>query len=200
MLHQTLLAHRHAHFPAHTADLFRRDPTVVELLESARATIENDPKRARLYLDQLAAIFDETDAIPLREAILEPAPIASDNKAQLVKGGLAPWQVRRVSDHIDQHLSGTIPVETLARVAQLSSGHFCRAFKISVGETAHNFVIRQRVRRAQTLMLTTNDNLSQIACACGLTDQAHLTRLFRRFTGKTPLTWRRMWQQPPHAS
>jgi len=36
--------------------------------------------------------------------------------------------------------------------------------------------------------------LSQIACACGLTDQAHLTRLFRRILNETPLAWRRNWR------
>ncbi|PMX44440.1 helix-turn-helix transcriptional regulator, partial [Pseudomonas sp. MPR-R2A6] len=84
-------------------------------------------------------------------------------------------------------------LDGLAGVVRLSTGHFCRAFKVTVGETPHAFLIRRRIRRAQTLMLTTKDSLSHIACTCGLTDQAHLTRLFRRMVGDTPLSWRRTW-------
>jgi len=40
-------------------------------------------------------------------------------------------------------------------------------------------------------MLTTEDPLSQIALACGLADQAHLSKLFRRAVGETPSAWRR---------
>ncbi|WP_237709238.1 helix-turn-helix domain-containing protein [Sphingomonas elodea] len=117
------------------------------------------------------------------------------NPAPVTKGGLAGWQLRRVRAHVEAHLQGPIFTSTLAEVAQLSTGHFCRAFKASTGETPHGYVMRQRIRRAQQLMRDTTDTLSQIACACGMSDQAHLTRLFRRLVGTTPLAWRRAWQQ-----
>jgi AraC family transcriptional regulator len=44
---------------------------------------------------------------------------------------------------------------------------------------------------AQRLMLTTQEPLSQIALACGMADQAHLSKLFRRGVGETPGAWRR---------
>jgi len=48
-----------------------------------------------------------------------------------------------------------------------------------------------RVELARTLMLTTSESLSQIALSCGLVDQAHLCRCFRRVMGTTPAVWRR---------
>jgi len=124
--------------------------------------------------------------------LLPDGPMLS---GRLARGGLAGWQLRRVAEHVDTCLHGPIFTSTLAEVAQLSTGHFCRAFKTSTGETPHAYVIRQRIRRAQLLMRETRDTLSQIACACGLSDQAHLTRLFRRLLGTTPNSWRRTWQQ-----
>jgi AraC-like DNA-binding protein len=111
------------------------------------------------------------------------------------RGGLAAWQLRRVADYVDKHLTSPLRVETLAQVVRLSPGHFCRAFKEHMGETPHGFIMRRRVRRAQILILTTVDSLSQIAHACGLSDQSHLTRLFRRYVGETPMAWRRKWQR-----
>jgi AraC-like DNA-binding protein len=40
-------------------------------------------------------------------------------------------------------------------------------------------------------MLTTAEPISSIAIKCGMCDQAHLTRTFRRRVGETPHTWRR---------
>ena len=162
-----------------------------ELLAHARRTLEHDPEAARAYLDRLEAILTVSD--PAVDSILLPAmpPDVLDRK--MIKGGLASWQIRRVAEHVEAWLAGPVTVETLAEIVRLSTGHFCRAFKVSVGETPHNFLIRRRVRRAQSLMLRTRDPLSQIAIACGLTDQAHLTRLFRRRVGETPLNWRRNW-------
>jgi AraC-like DNA-binding protein len=44
---------------------------------------------------------------------------------------------------------------------------------------------------AQGLMLTTGETLCAIALRCGLSDQSHFTRLFRRIVGETPYAWRR---------
>ncbi|MEG3175381.1 AraC family transcriptional regulator [Sphingomonas sp. RB3P16] len=161
-------------------------PTVAaSLLANAVSTLDHNPDVARQYLERLAAMFAYDPAPGAHTPVPNAAP---------VKGGLAAWQLRGVVQHIDAHLGSTIGVDALADVARLSTGHFCRAFKVTTGETPHAFLIRQRVRRAQTLMLQTDDTLSHIAYACGLTDQAHLSRLFRRVVGVTPLTWRRTWQ------
>jgi AraC-like DNA-binding protein len=53
--------------------------------------------------------------------------------------------------------------------------------------------------RAQGLMLATGASLSQIAADCGLADQAHFTKLFRRFVGDSPGAWRRA-RVPPLAT
>jgi AraC-like DNA-binding protein len=40
------------------------------------------------------------------------------------------------------------------------------------------------------MMLLTDESLAYIAVACGLSDQPHLTRLFHRFVGESPASWR----------
>ena len=82
-------------------------------------------------------------------------------------------------------------VKDLAEQVSLSVSHFCRAFKESFGASPHLHLTRSRVERAQCLMLTTDDPLTQIALACGMADQAHLSKLFRREVGEPPNAWRR---------
>lgn len=104
---------------------------------------------------------------------------------------LAPWQARRVAAHIDAHLSQNLRLTDLAAIARLSSSYFSRAFKGSFGQAPHAFIIERRIVRAQQEMLAADEPLSQIAIACGFADQAHLSRAFRRLTGRTPHAWRR---------
>lgn len=164
-------------------------PELAALLAGATRTLDED---ARLCLEQLSSLLAANLAGRADAAVLADPGVRAKGGA---RGGLAGWQLRRVAAHVETHLHGPIFTTTLAGVAQLSTGHFCRAFKTSTGETPHGYVVRQRIRHAQRLMRETQDTLSQIACACGLSDQAHLTRLFRRLVGTTPLAWRRAWQQ-----
>jgi AraC-like DNA-binding protein len=100
------------------------------------------------------------------------------------------WKSRRVKEYIENNLDRPIRNSELADVARLSRSHFCRAFHNSTGNPPHEYIIRRRIERAQELMRSTRTPLNQIALECGLVDQAHLARLFRRVVGVTPRVWR----------
>jgi AraC family transcriptional regulator len=108
-----------------------------------------------------------------------------------IRGGLAPWQVRQVARYIESNLETPIQTGHLAALVKLSPFHFCRAFRSSFDDSPHGYVMRRRVERAQGLLLTTNAPLAQIAVECGMADQAHFNKLFRRFVGDSPGAWRR---------
>jgi len=97
----------------------------------------------------------------------------------LVPGGLAGWQVRLVLSFIEQNSDRSIRVAELSDVARLSASHFSRAFRRSFREAPRAYLIRQRVDHARHLMLISEMPLSEIAQACGFTDQAHFSRNFR---------------------
>lgn len=142
-----------------------------------------------------SALDDErgTAEDSLRRAveILQEMGEAQATSTQVVRGGLSPWQVRKVTNHVEAHLDRPIRNEDLATLVRLNPSHFGRAFRNSFGEPPHEYVIRRRVERAQGLMLSTDASLSEIALDCGLADQSHLTRLFRRIAGESPRAWRR---------
>jgi AraC-like DNA-binding protein len=56
---------------------------------------------------------------------------------------------------------------------------------------AHVYLMHRRIEVAQGLMLRSSAPLSEIALRCGMSDQAHFTRTFRRVVGETPCLWRR---------
>jgi AraC-like DNA-binding protein len=163
-----------------------QEPTVTRLLEQALTAVETDLATTRACVARVAALLD-------RE---ESHAEAANTARRRVGAGLAPWQARRVASHVEENLGFPITIDHLATIAGLSSSYFCRAFKDSFGDPPHAYIMRRRVERAQTLMLQTREPLSQIALACGLSDQAHLCNLFRRLVGQSPSHWRRsQWQE-----
>jgi transcriptional regulator GlxA family with amidase domain len=107
------------------------------------------------------------------------------------RGGLLAWQLKRVVDYIETNLADKITAVDLADLINVSMGQLFRAFKISVGVTPFQYLTRRRVELACSMMKTTREPLSRIAVACGLCDQAHLCKVFRRMTGMSPSAWRR---------
>lgn len=114
--------------------------------------------------------------------------------------GLSNWQVKRVVEYVDERLEGPVRVDDLAAAVRLSPGHFRRAFSISFGMSPYTFVMQQRIERARTLLSACEHEMGDIAFACGLSDHAHFSRLFRRFVGTTPSQWRHkfMMQSASH--
>jgi AraC family transcriptional regulator len=159
---------------------FQLVTNVVELLEVARAEFERDPEAARASITQAARIL--RSELERREAVAN-----TDSSV----GGLAEWQVQRLRAYIDSHLSDTIRIKDLSTIARRSTAHFCHVFKRTFGQTPHAYVMAQRVERAKSLMLKSDDQLCVIAVLCGFADQAHLSKLFRQHTGETPGAWRR---------
>ncbi len=113
----------------------------------------------------------------------EPRPV--------YRGGLAPSALRRVREHIDAHLDRKIELRELAGHAGVSTCHFSRAFRQSVGESPHRYVVTRRIDFAMVRVRDTNAPLGKIGVEFGFSDQSHFTRVFRAFVGETPYDFRR---------
>ncbi len=102
------------------------------------------------------------------------------------RGGLSPYVTRRVCDYIEGHLDEKIRLDGLAVLAGLSTDHFARAFHQSVGVPPHTYLLRRRLEHVEHMLRETHAPLSEIALATGFSDQSHLARHFRRWSGKSP--------------
>jgi AraC family transcriptional regulator len=151
---------------------------VAELFTALSNALNDERDSAEDSLSRAAAMLQTVDA-PRTPATPE------------LKGGLAPWQVRKVTAHIESNLDRSLRSCELAELVRLSPAHFSRTFRNSFGCSPLDYVMRRRMEHAQGLMLSTDIPLAQIALDCGLCDQAHFSRLFRRVVGESPRIWRR---------
>ncbi|OSZ56586.1 AraC family transcriptional regulator [Streptomyces pharetrae CZA14] len=105
---------------------------------------------------------------------------------------LFPW----VMERLDQPLT----VEDLARRARMSSRHLGRHFRAVTGTTPLQWLLTQRIRRAQELLETTGDSVESIAAATGMGTATTLRRHFNRTVGVPPDTYRRTFRSRPSAA
>ena len=148
------------------------------LLEAAKGELEHDQQAAKASLATAASILHSE--IERRSSPKGPRT-----------GGLAGWQMARVRSFIEKNLHRSIRTTELSAVAQRSTAHFSRSFKLAFGEPPHAYIVRRRLEEACYLMLTSSASLSEIALSVGLSDQAHLCRLFRQAFDQSPASWRR---------
>jgi len=107
------------------------------------------------------------------------------------KGGLAPWQERRAKEMIAANLDNQLSLQALAAECRLSISHFTKAFKKTLGQSPHQWLLERRVEHARTLLMTTHLPLSEVANTCGFSDQSHFSRTFVKHAGWSPGAWRR---------
>ncbi|UQU61571.1 helix-turn-helix domain-containing protein [Couchioplanes caeruleus] len=114
--------------------------------------------------------------------VTTPVPARDDHPL----AELLPWAMRR----LDQPLT----VDDLARQCHLSSRHLNRQFRSVTGTTPLQWLLTQRIRRAQELLETTGDSVDSIAAAVGMGTATTLRRHFHRTVGVPPDTYRRTFR------
>jgi transcriptional regulator GlxA family with amidase domain len=160
-------------FPQLVADLYA-------VLRGPQTTPEERIRQAEAILSAFPGLQSEDDRRLDR----------TENEC-VERGGLAPWQIRRVKEYVEQGLAERLTGADLARRVKLSEHHFCRAFRISLRQTPHTYVIGRRIERARQMMMSCEWTIGQIAVECGFSDQAHFNRCFRKLIGTSPGVWRR---------
>ena len=111
---------------------------------------------------------------------------------RFVRGGLAPWQLRRAYEFIDANLSGDLSISDVAQQCGLSSSYFTRAFRRESGLPPHRWLMKRRMQRAKELLREPGLRLAEIAQMCGFADQSHFTRVFSQSENCSPGRWRRL--------
>ncbi|MHC2002886.1 helix-turn-helix domain-containing protein [Methylobacterium sp. CM6241] len=159
------------------------DPILHDIAVSLTATLDRHDQWSKLVRKQLVRAV----AAHLLGTYTTLAP-----GLETVRGGLAPWQLRRMQDHIRADLCRSLHLQEVAEICGLSVSHFARAFRQSTGISPHAWLTRERIIKAKVMMRELNLTLAEIAIACGFADQSHFTRVFTKEQGTSPGRWRRL--------
>ncbi|HVR38424.1 MAG TPA: AraC family transcriptional regulator [Thermoanaerobaculia bacterium] len=154
--------------------------------------------------------FEAVDGVPerLRDAVNSGDPVRHMLIDGLVRQMLAlgarategssPAWLRRVLQHIDEHLSDALTLEELGVAAEVSLSRLTHGFRAAIGVSPGAYIRERRVRFAARQLRKTDLPIRDIALAAGFCDQAHLTRSFKALRGMTPAEYRRQAVQTVH--
>lgn len=167
--------------PADEAPLRGVDPGVRALAHEMRRVLLTEGEQAQSYLARLA------DTLVTRALLVSGAEQGGRRRPDL-----APFNLRRVQEHIDSRLAERVTVGELAAVAGLSRGYFSRAFHAATGESPHQFIVARRLAEARRRLDDGAGDLAQVAIQTGFSSHAHLTTAFGQAFGVTPQAYRRL--------
>lgn len=108
------------------------------------------------------------------------------------KGKLSSIQLHQVIDYANSHINQNIGLAELAKQLNISSFHFIRLFKQTVGISPYQFILQLKIERAKQLMQQSRFSLTEIAYELGFMDQAHFSNAFKKATGVAPFQFRKM--------
>ena len=164
-----------------------RDEAVYHIGASLLQGLRRPTETNQLFVDHMMLAFTAHVAQAYGEL----------RNADPLSGGLAPWQVKRACEKLEADLAGRLTLQDIATEVGISTSHFSRAFRASVGLPPHQWLLRQRVSAAKQLMSVHGLSLAEIAIAAGFASQSHFTRVFSTLVGVSPGVWRREVQGAP---
>ncbi|PQZ27171.1 DNA-binding protein [Ochrobactrum vermis] len=133
------------------------------------------------YLDALGLVLSHTIA---RSLLNDRALIDS-------KGGLSAIDCHQIETYLNQNFHKPLSVPDMAEMLGISAGHFSTCFRISFGQTPHQYLMGLRLDEAERCLRKTSMTISEIARHLNFSSQSHLTTALRKYRHATPGELRR---------
>ena len=99
--------------------------------------------------------------------------------------------LRHVRDRIDREYAEPLDVESLARDAAMSAGHFSREFKRAFGESPYSYLMTRRIERAMALLRRGDLSVTEVCFEVGCSSLGTFSSRFTELVGKSPSAYRR---------
>lgn len=100
-------------------------------------------------------------------------------------------RIKAMLQFIHEHYAEEISTAGIAASASLSESECIRCFRRTINTTPGQYLKNYRLQTAAGLLISTDEKAGNISAACGFTDAAYFTKLFRETMGCTPGEFRK---------
>ncbi len=108
-----------------------------------------------------------------------------------IKSQIQSPAVQSCITYLQEHFAEQVTLEHLGTLTGYVPLHVLRIFKTETGETPHDYLCNIRMTHARTLLLNTDDTVSEVAVKCGFQSPSHFQTLFKQKFGITPGKFRK---------
>lgn len=98
-----------------------------------------------------------------------------------------------VKEYLDLHFAQKINLDALSEEFHINKFYLTRLFKNNFGQSITEYLNRQRISAAKSMLRFTNDTAEEVAIKCGINDAGYFSRLFKKLEGETPGQYRARW-------
>jgi AraC-like DNA-binding protein len=102
-------------------------------------------------------------------------------------------RLKKVQQHVAEHFSDPIAMDTIVGLTGLSTAAFCRYFKKNTGYTFTEYLTEYRIGQARNMLLT-NSSVTDACFGSGFENLSYFNRTFKRLTGENPLAFKKRWR------
>lgn len=95
-------------------------------------------------------------------------------------------EVQLLTKYIHDHMSENIGMAEFEKITHYSKYYLIHLFRRQMGVPPYRYLHQCRIQRAQELLRSTNDSVSEIAAQVGYMDSVSLIRHFQSIVGATP--------------
>ncbi len=97
-----------------------------------------------------------------------------------------------ISNYIQHHLSEAITTEDIAEYLFISRSRLSTKFKAEAGVNLTDFIMQEKIEEAKRLLRYSDKTSLVISSYLGFASQSHFSKVFKKFTGKTPNEYREL--------
>ncbi len=98
--------------------------------------------------------------------------------------------VMQCCEYISLHLHENIDLTQLTNLARTSSKTLSKRFRSETGLTINDYIHRERIKEAQSLLKYTDYSISEIGYYLQYNSQSYFSSIFKKFSGLTPQQYR----------
>ena len=99
-------------------------------------------------------------------------------------------KIKDVIKYIEENYQHPISIDEIANVCNFSSSHFMKYFKKVMGTSFIDYLNEYRLSMASRLLLSSSDNILEVAAECGYENLSYFNRIFKKKYGITPSAYR----------
>lgn len=147
-----------------------------------------------IYIDSISADFavriEKSNSLSTVKALMEEMLRSYCRlvKKHTMRNYSSP--IQKAIACIDSDLTADLSLNRLAGLQNLSASYLSSLFKKETGVTLTEYVNKKRIKYAKQLLATTKIQVQTAAQHCGIDDVHYFTKLFKKYTGKTPKEYR----------
>jgi AraC-like DNA-binding protein len=134
----------------------------------------------------------------LGTSILFTAAILPAAMVQRKTTSAAADLTKRIKEYINAHYTEDIRLENIAEELSFSIPYISHTFKSVTGYSPVQYLIRCRIGLAETLLISSDLSVTQVASIVGYDNSNHFQTLFKNLVGTTPLQYRKKYLSALH--